>query len=326
MILILLVGCHKDTQQVSNCSTCQDEECHDYVWPGSITFETYIRTGPQYTKPFFNPNNPDEFIYVKEIPGAATNQLIKHTISSGTETILCNSEFIIGQPQWGKSGWIVFTKGIGQNALSKLKDDGSGLTQISSPGIEVLYPFFNTSGDQICAESNYTSYNYSPILDMDGNLIDSIKIVHGANKIGFPKAFNTSFKNSYYCYYDNSSSTYGYCQLMNGETIEKLFPLDISTGSSLPWDMCKNNYEIFHVQSKKGLFAFNMITGKSKLLIPNCRSRYILSISMSSDKQHIIYEQVKGVQVDIPNQIIDEQSEIYTINVYTKQKTKIIGE
>ena len=326
LCMTAIAGCHKNNQQVSNCSTCQDEECHNYEWPGDITFETYIKTGPQYTKPFFNPNNGDEFVYVKYTPGSPTNQLIKHVISSGAETILCSSEFIVGQPQWGKSGWIIFTKGIVQNILAKVKDDGTGYMPISPPGIEVFYPFFNDSGNQICAESDYTTYDYSPILDLDGNLIDSIRITHGNNKIGFPKALNGNFQNSYYSYYDNSSSTYGYCQLINGETINKLFPLDVSNGNSQPWDMCKNTYEFFHVQSQKGLFGYNVLTGKSRLLIPNCQSRYILSMSMSPDKQHIIYEQVKGVQVDIPNQIIDEQSEIYTINVFTKEKIKIIGE
>jgi hypothetical protein len=322
--IIMLVGCHKDTQQASNCSTCQDEECHDYEWPGSISFETYIKTGPQYTHPFFNPNNGDEFIYVKGIPGSPTNQLIKHVISSGIETILCSSEFIINQPQWGKSGWIVFIKGIGQNALAKIRDDGTGFMQISPSGIEVLFPMFDSSGNQIIVESEYTSYDYSAILDLNGNLIDSLRIVYGNTKIGFPKALNGSFKNSYYNYYNNSTSKYGYCKLIDGTEINNLFLLDMANG--LPIDMCKNNFELFYVQGKKGLFGFNLTSQNSRVLIPNCLSRYIRAISMSPDGQHIIYEQVKGVQIDIDNQIIDEQSEIYTINVYTKEKIKIVGE
>lgn len=330
LCLIVLVGCHKDTHQVSNCTTCQDEACHNYVWPGNITFETYVRTGPQYTKPFFNPNNQDEFIYVKQIPGFPTNQLIKHVISSGAETILCSSFFIIGQPQWGKSGWIFFSKGIGQNNIVKIYQDGSSLQQITPNGYSCTHLILSHDGSEMLVNSDsYTSYTttfYLPILNADGTLIDSLKTYFGNIQIGYPAAVGNKIKDGYYAYYNMDSNKYGYCRLNNGETIDLLFNLETTYANGLPIGVCKNSSQLFQINGANGLYANNLVSGSSKMLVQLCQSRRIESVSMSPDGQHILYEQVKGVQVDIPNQIIDEQSEIYTINVFTREKIKIIGD
>jgi hypothetical protein len=329
IIILIIHGCEKDSPVSGNCSTCTDDECLDFVWPGNIIFEDYITTGPQYKLPFFNPLNGDEFVYVKVDKETSTfnYELIKHVISSGQETILCNSQMIIGQPQWGEQGVIIFTV-IG-NKIMKINDDGSGLVQVTPNGVECLNPIFEKGGFRFFVSGTTVSVNgnYFPIFDLNGIIVDSVKYRFGNNQISYPYCSDGSMKKGYYTYADINSSPLeiSFCKLNNDESILSFYKLDMPNGLGLPHAICKNDKKLFFTQFQKGLFRLNLITGSVDKISSNCQSRYINSISISTDGNYIIYEQVKGVKTGI-DQEIDEQSEIYMVNVNTCKKTKIIGE
>ena len=337
LFLLLLIGlvfqgCHKDPVDNTgdSCSTCPDGTCQDYVWPNPIVFDYYITTGIQYTKPFFNPNNSDEFIYVKEIPqsGSPIFELTKHVISSGQETILCNTEFIIDQPQWGETGWIIFSR-LG-NTIMKINQDGTGLTQVTPTGKECFKPCFNSSGTRFITMGSKanSNANYRPVFDLSGVIVDSVKYEFNGVFIGDPYSTYAEFDNGYFVYSDhNTPSPFvnGYCKLNDNDEIDILNQIDKPNGKGLPIAMCMNGSSLYHVQHKMGLYRFDLATQQTTLLMSNCQSRYIRSVSMSPDGKHIIYEQVKGFQTGNGDEV-DEQSDIYTINVDTKEKTKIIYE
>lgn len=327
--LTFIFGCQKDSPVLGNCPTCADEECHDFIWQGNINYEDYIVTGIQYRQPAFNPLNGDEFVYVKLIPNGSffNYDLVKHVISSGQEAVLCSSEIITGQPQWGEQGVIVFS--VYGNKIMKINEDGTGLAQITPDGIEYHKPIFESGGNRFFVTGTSTSVNgdYLPIFNLSGVIVDSVKFKFGNNQIGYPYCSDGSMKNGYYTYADISSSPaqFSYCKLLDNISIEKVYDLEMPNGLGFPTSICKNSKKLFFTQFQKGLFGLNLTNGSVEKIITNCQSKYITSLSMSPNGDYIIYEQVKGVQTGV-DQEIDEQSEIFIMHVLTHKKTKIIGE
>jgi Tol biopolymer transport system component len=315
LIIWTALGCKKNTPKPSgNISSSEQEECVDYVFDVGEIFETYITTGPQYTRPFFNPNNSDEFVYVRSGTSSFT-ELVKHKISTGEEHVLCNSIMIPSQPQWGRQGWILFN--TVNNSIWKVREDGSQLTQIVANGFGNFTPVLNYAGDRFLGNK---------VFDLNGSIVDSIKVQQGTVLIGSPLGGDQDFKNGYYRFYDSSEPTnnFGYCKLSNNQFIEKLTSFSMGSGEAIA--ACKNNEDIFYARYKEGLYQLNINSHQVDKILDNCQSRFIMSLSISPDGKSIIYERVRGHQTTPGGMEIDEQSEIYLYNTLTKKEKKIIWE
>ncbi|MDR0801586.1 hypothetical protein [Fluviicola sp.] len=322
----IAVGCKKDTPQPSGGSNPPNqEECHDYVFNGGEVFDTYITTGVQYARPFFNPNNGDEFVYVRSGTGTYT-ELVKRKISTGQETILCNSLMIPSQPQWGKQGWIVFS------TLSlttwKIYEDGTGLSQISPSGVECYDPIISESGDKFFGGGiPFTVYGYAPaVFGLNGAVVDSILCQHGSISLGRLAAGEQDFKNGYYHFYDSSEpvENFGYCKLNNNQSVDKLTSFSMNDGEDV--GACRNNENLYYALYKNGLYRLNLVSRQVDKIMECCQSRFIMSLSMSPDGKSIIFERVRGHQTTPGGMVIDEQSEIFLYNLITKKETKILWE
>ncbi|MDR0801585.1 hypothetical protein [Fluviicola sp.] len=311
----IAVGCKKSTPQPSGGSNPPNqEECLDYVFNGGEVFDTYITTGVQYARPFFNPNNGDEFVYVRSGTGTYT-ELVKRKISTGQETILCNSLMIPSQPQWSKQGWILFS--AINNAIWKVREDGSQLTQIIAGGASNFTPVLNYDGDKFIGNK---------IFDLDGAIIDSIQDQYGSISIGYVVSGNQDFKNGYYRYYDGSEpvQNFGYCKLNNNQSIDKLTSFSMNGGEAVA--ACRNNENLYYARYMNGLYQVNIASRQEEKIMECCQSRYVVSLSMSPNGKNIIFERVRGHQTTPGGMVIDEQSEIFLYNLITKKETKILWE
>ena len=75
--------------------------------------------------PCFNPNNSNEFIFVRRL-GKET-QIEKYDIIQKKSTILIKGIKVAGSPpKWSKNGWIVFTT-LPELQAYLIKDDGTDL-------------------------------------------------------------------------------------------------------------------------------------------------------------------------------------------------------
>lgn len=319
-----LAGCTKASPPVpDNSIPAGQEECKDYVFSSGEIFDTYITTGPQYTRPFFNPNNSDEFIYIRSGTGTFT-ELVKYKISMGQETVLCSSLMIPSQPQWGAQGWIVFS--VLGNTTWKIKDDGTGLSQISSSGVECYDPVISANGNSFMALGTLTSSGYRPVFGLDGIIVDSVLVQSASVSMDRPISSEPDFKNGYYRYYDSSEpvQNFGFCKLNNNQTIEKLTSFGMATGEAVA--ACRNNDNIYYLRYQDGLYKLNIASHQVDKVMDNCQSRYIVSLSMSPDGKSIIFERVRGHQTMPGGMEIDEQSEIFIYNTVTGKETKVLWE
>lgn len=318
-----LAGCTKASPPVPDNSTpAGQEECKDYVFSGGEIFDTYITTGIQYARPFFNPNNSDEFVYVRSGTGTFT-ELVKYKISTGQEIILCNSLMIPSQPQWGRQGWIIFS--VLNGTIWKIYEDGSQLTQITANGLDYHDPIINYAGDKFVHMG--TSFPpYLGIFDLNGTIIDSVVFVHGAVSIANFVAGEYDFKNSYGRFYDSSEpvENFGYGKLNDNESVEKLTSFGMANGEAVA--ECRNNENIYYARYQDGLYQLNIASHQVDKVMDNCQSRYIVSLSMSPDGKSIIFERVRGHQTTPGGMEIDEQSEIFIYNTVTGKETKVLWE
>ena len=314
-------ACHKNKNPttVSSGYSTPEEDCQDYVFDGGEVFDQYFTTGVQYTMPFFNPNNGDEFVYVKR---KSPMELVKHTISTGEEVVLCNTKFIDGPPQWGKQGWIIFS--VLGNTIWKIREDGSQLTQLSANGLNYHSPIFNSEGN-LYIQMGTSFPPYIGIFDLDGVLVDSILFQIDGKSIGSLCPNQSDFKNAYYRYADNTQDySFGYCKLNNNSSLDILNEFSLLDGEATT--SCKNDKYIYYVQHQNGLFRLDLATRKVEKMMNNCRSRYITSMSVSPDGNSILFERVRGKQTEPGGQNIDEQSEIFLYNVVLRKEKKILCE
>lgn len=89
---LLLFACKKE--KVSNLPTGNNNQtvtCYDFVFSEPAITLQEIRTDTQYTEPCFSPFSDNQFIYVRKVAGVSKPELVKYTISSKSEQILCSS-------------------------------------------------------------------------------------------------------------------------------------------------------------------------------------------------------------------------------------------
>jgi len=169
-IIALISVCFQNCEKDSICA--QEEKCENFPTPDGgvsvVSQKPYQRHAP-----CFNPNNANEIIYVKN--SNYKYQLVKYNLQTKSETILLENTFIVGQPKWGKNGWIVFSK-LDLNVYL-IKENGDSMKRISSY-YQNNHPSFLGDNKIFTSVSVETSPGAAgnKIIDIFGNRIDSFKI------------------------------------------------------------------------------------------------------------------------------------------------------
>lgn len=166
----------------------------------------YIFDSIHYERPYFNPNNPNEFIYLEN------GDLYKYTISSHEKSLLyVPDHYIYFQPKWSRKGKIAVN--TSDYNIWVMNDNGDSLKKITNVEGDIsinYYGEFNYTGDSlmfhtegIYAESdtrkiriaynNFSEYDTiyfrdaSPstnwqkpgyILDVDYNIVAALSIIY----------------------------------------------------------------------------------------------------------------------------------------------------
>jgi Tol biopolymer transport system component len=150
------------------CAAC--EPCERFYLPWSPIPYPVKQLPKQRYSPCFNPNNGNEFVYVDEDRDAKTSMLIKYNLLSQQQVILLPKVGVVGQPKWGKNGWIVFSNGAN---IYKVRDNGDSLTQLT---FEYANQYPDIFGDKILFTRSEGPPGSSgiKIIDMEGNQIEDI--------------------------------------------------------------------------------------------------------------------------------------------------------
>ena len=326
IIVISIVGCRKDIppliKPVENCG-CTEAWCDSFPPTPEIGFN-YTMEGTQYLAPSFNPNNANEFVYLRW-NGSNHAELVIYNITSGVESVILDP-MSLGRPQWGKSGFIIFQ--YSDNCIWKIQPDGSNLTKLTnySSSNPVFSPdgnYFTTFGAHPDISNNLL---YQPILDLNGALVDSFKYEYSGEYFGMPMVPIDNQFNGYYCYTLNSPSPVvmvGFC-LKQGDTITKLKNFKYQ---GTMWDAVINGSSLFFGTYWNHLSRLDLTTHEITAYRVGCKSRFYQHMSVSPDEKFLVVQKVISKPYD-NDQSIDVQNEIWLVSLdsCTQSDIKLLGD
>jgi len=333
-LALLLFACKKE--KVSNPSYGNGVEtgtvnCEDFTFSEQSIIQSQMYTDTQYMEPCFSPFTDGEFVYVRRVPGVSAPEIVKYTISSKSEQVLCKSSdtqgFSLGSPDWGAQGKIIFNVGTGNSGIGYIIDDnGSGLHQFLPSNIHFAFPKFNGNGSEILATG--PAFNgLRPIYDLNANIVDSLPYYfNGSVGVGSPASFDGEIKNGIFSFSDltQDPDDKGLGYIVSDTTFNPIISTNNLHGYGLT-DVDKFQNLIYYVIYGLGLYQYNETTGVTTLLQEMCNSSKIPNISVSQFSGNILIEEMKITKLNESGGI-DIQSNIYLLNPYTMEKTPILVE
>ena len=343
-ILILvhfMVGCRKDPHHIELPipvdSGCTESWCDEFPQSPELGWN-YTSNGVQFLSPCFNPNNPDEFVYIKVFDGGQA-QLIKHNIATKQETILLDP-MSYGPPQWGSQGWITFV--YTNKHIWKIRDDGTELTQVTF-GVDDKNPMFNYNGDKIIYYRNkyYTNFELSTnpdlykdykmmIIDLNGQEVDSVMAAHVVPNNyyqNWSSAVAISGEEIYFVGQWDALHTgvYQWDDVLDSVIIENTISLSNNTDGNTINDLSGSEEFIYFSKYRGGLYQIDTDTKNYIKIRWGCDTRYYDHLSMSSDGKSLIVQKVIQTPYD-NNQSIDVQNEIWLIRIDSCADERILWE
>jgi hypothetical protein len=301
IFICLLFSCHKDEIECLACEPCKD---YVYTTRGHVIGNN-ISHSQEYT-PCFNPNNSDEFVYVKRV--GFIYSLVKYNIKLQKEDILLgNIQITEEQPKWGENGLILFNDRNFQ--LFTIKSDGKDLKLIKSKG-SFYYPEWKN--DSIIVghfRYEHTSADYFASMNTITGKLDSIDGNYFSRA-----AYNNKGE---YCYHNRE-----YLKLESNKKTTIL--IDSTYGRERIAD-CKwhpNDVDIYYSTNVTGLFKINKNTKQITQIKSGCDTRRYREISISSDGKKIIAHRVDSPQPK-DDATPEEDAGIYLMDIDGKNEVKL---
>ncbi len=290
--IVLLAACERDLP------VPVEDGCYSFGTSSSPFGFQYSYPQYLYREPCFNPQNNDEFVYVREdkLNGSAT-EMRKHRISTQTDNLLVAN--VWGIPDWHANGWILFRRT--DNQIWKIKANGDSLTQLTFVGIN-LGPRWNSVGDQFV----YSSDNLTIVATAQGVPLDTI----------------SDFQ---MLYGDWSADGTKFCSVVNAGQGQGIASYDLASGIStivatVPsgefvvgsyWQ--QNSETIFWV-TRKGFYRTNVATMITTQVRPSCDSRFWWTFQFSGDGQKMIWERADSKLTGSDRNTIYQENHIYLLN------------
>ena len=259
---------------------CTFNPCANFPEDTLGGISTISHKDTQRISPCFNPNNPNEFIYIKKLNRLSA--LIKTNTKTEQEEVLWQGKFITGQPDWGKNNVIIFSASDYQVRLIDLNANNSIKKQTNS--YTHLYPKWYTDTSFICHYSPNLGIPYYLMTGYMGRAtFDTLK------NLSFVKGTTSSQGNYAFLEYADALSI-----SVNSENVIEELPALEDNGLNRITGICWPNKsdEIFYSTYRNGLWKVNVKTKVFTLIKNGCQTRSYRYLSISSDGKKIIVERV----------------------------------
>ncbi|CAN5405149.1 hypothetical protein BH11BAC7_BH11BAC7_11370 [soil metagenome] len=287
--VFLLATCRKDAP------VPEEDGCYTFPVPPISSGFQYSYPHYLFREPCFNPLNSDEFVYVREIrENSVTTELWKHIISTDTDIFLALGAF--GHPQWGATGYVLFTRP--DNKIWRIKINGDSLIQLTFGTGYDLSPLWNGEGDRFI----YSGNNQPLIADIDGNTIDTVP-VHG----------DWSADGTKLCFVAGSggSGHIAYYQITTGEMVNVAsVPIDESV-----WEVYwKSDSRTIYWNTSKGFYKTDIAAMNTTKIRASCDSRRWTTFQFSGDGQKMIWERIDSKLTGSDHNTIYQENNIFLLN------------
>jgi Tol biopolymer transport system component len=326
LLLILTVfffySCSKD----NTLKKIDDNDCEDFNSSWSPpTGPIYYETGYQFESPYFNPNNPNEFLYTLRNKQTQEYKLMKYNINTNVKTEILTNVRILEQAKWSKKGWIAFVN-LSDYQVYIIKENGDSLRQFSSnsnnyypawssDGKFLIRQFTPTSGSpyhllkqelySFNSDTIYKEFAFYNEISNTGKIVSKVYL-NGKSHIAFSDVNNINFSG-----------------VVNLEDT-KLTSLDClswsNDGETVYFTSAPNGYSF-------GLFRVDINNKKLTKLIDFCDTKRYTTISCSSDGKTLVAQRIHTSQQvgsngsNTGNFIV--KSSVYLINIQTLEESKV---
>ncbi|MEN9582478.1 MAG: hypothetical protein RL641_432 [Candidatus Parcubacteria bacterium] len=286
-ILFCCVSCHKD-------SINSDSICINLPPSPSIGW-TYLIDTPNYSFPFFNPNNPSEIIFQKKNYSAANTVLYRFNLLTKQKSILFTGENLY-QPKWGKNGWILLN--TSDNNIWKIKEDGNSLIQLTYNSTSFA-PEWNQACDKIAYFKSDGISHKLFIMDENGNNIDSA----------------TNYFSSQSCWrHPNLIATITPLNLIVidpiADTVKILHEINTGIFGGAYW---LSDHENIIWSYEEGIFITNCITKATHCINASCNTRTYLFPTYAPQTNKVIFNKVEKKAINATE--VKVSSKLYIMNV-----------
>lgn len=260
--ILLWYSCKKD----DDCLSC--EPCEEHIT--KIDVRIINEMPDQEFRPCFNPNNSNEFVFIKERNRAFS--LVKYEIAQSKETILLEN-IAAERLVWGKNNIIVFTNGL-STKIFMFNIETKELTLVGKDDFRYSEPQWKndsiiavimTPMDAITPRAYYGEYNIYTKKE------DTTRIDFGRFSIN---------SNSELCY-----GVYPNLKYKQGNNIS-----DLCAAPSLLFSIWHPNNDDVYYCNNPSLFKVNKHTKKVIQIKNGCSSKSYGGFSISPDGKKIITE------------------------------------
>jgi Tol biopolymer transport system component len=285
LVILTFISCRKDKQDpfVSG-------QCNSYGQVQIPYFQYYFEfSGPQYMKPSFNPNNPNEFVY-NYIFGAEM-ELRTFNILTKEQRTLASTVNLASKPSWSSQGKIAFDDAINYH-IWIIEENGNNLTQLSNNTAN-LFPAWSPDGNQLY-------YAHSPVLGIPYYLFSHNVVSEEVDTILNEFAFHNNISSTGIItsqITQGSSVQIGTGCINEGADFEYYIVVDVyesSLGSinSLAVSPSGNTVYITSYANSEfdGLFAADVNSGVLFKIKEHCLFNVVHSVDCSPDGKHLILE------------------------------------
>ncbi len=311
LLFVIFSTCKKSCLE---CNTCED-----FPDPKGSVISTITQMPNQRHAPCFNPNNNNEFIYLKDENNSES--LVKYNMATKIEQTLINNIKILGQPKWNKNGWIVFTKTDLKMYL--IKDNGDSAHTIPIYYSENSYPSFIGNDKIFYSVGTETKPGISgnKIINYKGSMIDSIKAADLNASFGINDVNGNNEIVSWICDNTGCSIKYFTYEKKDYKPIYSFSFTGRNNITGIIWH--PNNDDVYFSTYREGLYRVNKNTKKYVKVRNGCDSRSYRYLSISPDGSKIIIERVDATDYTKNLGSWTEEGKIFIMDIDGKNERNV---
>jgi hypothetical protein len=287
LFIFFLMACEESPTNSCDMEDCTSGLGNQMEWDQDHVHRYY---------PCFNPNNPDELIYIrKAYQGGNENYgLIKYNLVTHTsDTLLAwqNDLAFMVYPEWGRQGYITYGNISNQQAFL-LNSTDHNLTQLTSTN-QNYYPGWNYNGNKILYSKNTGGEYVSVLMDLAGNSLDTIP--DDPTNASLTKVLGLS-NGHFLCLFGN---TYIYEYDQNLDFVGKFEPQGYS-GFFIVWDVdyVSGANKVAWANSQAGVCVTDLSTHSTSIIYPNCAMRSAGPISVSPSGNQLLVSITKYEKIN----------------------------
>lgn len=285
---------------LSICFSCNNENVDDCIMTCNSALgiqAEFNQSMNHYDFPCFNPNNPDEFLYVKrtfsngdELYSLKTYNLVTH--ESDTLFEWMNYNITLGsRPKWGKQNYIVYSD-VNNNQIYSMNIANQTITQLTSANSN-FFPAWNYNGDKILYKKLiYPSLYICVLMDINGTSLDTIP--DDTTNASMTRV--VGLENGHFlCTY---SDEYVYEYDENLDFVSKLNlaiqPLGDISGLENIWGTGK----IVFKSGYGDIYIADLLSQATYSIYPHCDTRHVGEISVSPDGNKLLFSRLNMEKVN----------------------------